>query len=313
MKFLFALVFVAFFCEAQFLDVLIVKNGLKSQKECFAYIAYEIEKNGEYGEFFVRDFESGKYIEPSSAVFVLGSNLKNACSKYSVVAFEDEKQANKFISKFGGDIRDFDFALFVAKKDLESDSKIIEYRMENSVKRGREIYDKFCKKNLKNCNKLSIQNKQDLEYFLKNKNLDKQNINIIQLNVPDNAKCPVCGMFVSKYPKWAAQIFIDNKHFHYFDGVKDMMKFYFEPSKFHHNHTQSQFKNIFVTDYYSLEKIDAKNSFFVVGSNIFGPMGNELIPFKNESDAIEFSKFHSGKAILKFNNITKKIVLGLDK
>lgn len=313
MKFLFALVFVAFFCEAKFIDVLIEKNGVKTKKECFGYIAYEFEKNGGNGEFFVRDFESGKYLEPVSAFFVLGSNLKSACSKYSVVAFSDESRANKFIAKFGGDIRDFDFALFVAKKDLESDAKIIEYRNENSAKRGREIYDKFCKKNLKNCNNLSNTNRQDLEYFLQNQHLAKQSAKIVQIDVPQDSKCPVCGMFVSKYPKWAAQIVVDANHSHFFDGVKDMMKFYFQPSKFHHNHSQSQFTNIFVTDYFSLEKIDAKKSFFVIGSNIYGPMGNELIPFKNEADAQEFSKFHSGKAILKFNNITEKIVLGLDK
>ena len=47
------------------------------------------------------------------------------------------------------------------------------------------------------------------------------------IEVPEDAKCPVCGMFVSKYPKWVAQIKIKMDIYHYFDGVKDMMKFLF--------------------------------------------------------------------------------------
>jgi len=36
---------------------------------------------------------------------------------------------------------------------------------------------------------------------------------------------PVCGMFVAKYPKWPASISYEGK-IYYFDGVKDMMKYY---------------------------------------------------------------------------------------
>ena len=42
----------------------------------------------------------------------------------------------------------------------------------------------------------------------------------------------------------------------------------------------------------------------VVGSNVMGPMGNELIPFKDETSAKDFSKDHVGKKILKFEEIT---------
>ena len=53
-----------------------------------------------------------------------------------------------------------------------------------------------------------------------------------------------------------------------------------------------------------------------------GPMGDELIPFKDENSANEFSKDHFGKKIVKFNeitldtipkNITKQCVFALFK
>ena len=106
----------------------------------------------------------------------------------------------------------------------------------------------------------------------------------------------------NQYEKWIATIKTEKESF-YFDGVKDMMKFYFEPTKYIKN---ADLKNstIKVTDYYTLEQIDAKNAFFVIGSNVMGPMGDELIPFKDENSANEFSKDHFGKKILKFNEIT---------
>lgn len=37
-------------------------------------------------------------------------------------------------------------------------------------------------------------------------------------------KCPVCGMFVYKYPKWVAVIEFWDGSSHFYDGAKDMFK-----------------------------------------------------------------------------------------
>ena len=67
-----------------------------------------------------------------------------------------------------------------------------------------------------------------------------------------------------------------------------------------------------MTDYYDLTLIDGYGAFFVVGSDVYGPMGRELIPFKNEGDAKGFMKDHQGKTLLKFQEVTPEIVKGLD-
>ncbi|WP_198304750.1 nitrous oxide reductase accessory protein NosL [Arcobacter vandammei] len=123
-------------------------------------------------------------------------------------------------------------------------------------------------------------------------------------NIPQDAKCQVCGMFVAKYENWIASIKAENETF-YFDGAKDMFKFYFEPEKYSKIENLKDAK-IFVTEYYTLEQIDAKSAFFVLGSNVMGPMGSELIPFKDEDSAKEFKKEHFGTKILKFEEISKK-------
>ena len=45
-------------------------------------------------------------------------------------------------------------------------------------------------------------------------------------------KCPVCGMFVAKYPDWVAEIIFKDGSAVYFDGCKDMFKYYFNLKRY---------------------------------------------------------------------------------
>ena len=92
-------------------------------------------------------------------------------------------------------------------------------------------------------------------------------------------KCPVCGMFVAKYPDFAAQIqFRDGSTFH-FDGAKDMFKYYLNLSRYAPGKKPADITAIFVTNYYNLTLVDGLPAYYVLGSDVYGPMGRELIPF----------------------------------
>lgn len=125
-------------------------------------------------------------------------------------------------------------------------------------------------------------------------------------------KCPVCGMFVAKYTDFLAQIRFTDGTYVVFDGAKDMFKFYLDPDKYKPGSKVADMREIYVTDYYNLSLIDAKNAFFVIGSDIYGPMGNELIPFALQADAEEFMNDHSGKRILKFVEVADQTIGELD-
>jgi len=125
-----------------------------------------------------------------------------------------------------------------------------------------------------------------------------------KLIVTHKDKCPVCGMFLYKYPKWVSRIYYGKKSFS-FDGIKDMMKYYFSESK---NPTL-----LLVQDYYSAQTIDATKAYFVIGSDVYGPMGNELIALKSEAYAKKFLLDHRGKKIVRFSEITPKLVEELDE
>ncbi len=125
-------------------------------------------------------------------------------------------------------------------------------------------------------------------------------------------KCPVCGMFVAKYPDFLAQtVFADGKAF-YFDGVKDMMKFLFRLERYSQGRKPAGLTAVYVTDYYRLALIDGRRAFYVVGSDVYGPMGKELIPFRERAEAEEFLKDHKGRRILAFGEITPELIGKMD-
>jgi nitrous oxide reductase accessory protein NosL len=125
-------------------------------------------------------------------------------------------------------------------------------------------------------------------------------------------KCPICGMFVAKYPDFLAEILFKNGSYAVFDGVKDMFKYYFNIKKYNPPQDKENIEAIYVTDYYSLNLIDGLRAYYVLGSNVYGPMGNELIPFAKESDAKEFMKDHQGKSIVTFQDVKYETVKALD-
>ncbi len=178
-------------------------------------------------------------------------------------------------------------------KNLPSSKGTIEQLMENI-------------KNSEACPPLSNTKLEAVAYYVSNGNMKLAGK---QLDVPGDAKCPVCGMFVSKYPKWAGYMeHHGNKY--YFDGVKDMMKYYIFDGDFPYD--RSKISKMTVSDYYTLEEIPAKEAFYVLDSDVFGPMGRELIPFKSKKSAKAFMDDHNGKAMVFFDEITDKMVMALD-
>ena len=125
-------------------------------------------------------------------------------------------------------------------------------------------------------------------------------------------KCPVCGMFVAKYPDWVGEIIFKDGSVAFFDGAKDLFKYYFNLKKYNPSKTHADISAVYVTEYYDMKLMDAKTGFFVIGSDVYGPMGRELIPFTTKADAEEFMKDHKGRRILRFDRITPGVIKKLD-
>lgn len=119
-------------------------------------------------------------------------------------------------------------------------------------------------------------------------------------------------MFVAKYPDFVAVLTFNDGTRVFFDGVKDMMKYYFNLEKYNPAKSIKDVLQIRVTDYYTLDLIDGFKAFYVSGSDVYGPMGRELIPHGKKEEAEEFVKDHKGKAIFAFGDISYDTVKALD-
>lgn len=186
---------------------------------------------------------------------------------------------------------------------------------------GKKIYEKRCQeidpakyqsyetleKDIKQKALCTELNQKHLEavslYLWEVKRVGTKHQHFEKFHVTKDDKCPVCGMFVYKYPTWIAKIEYKDSTY-YFDGIKDLLKYYFEH--------QQDIKNILVQDYYTQKILDGKRSFFVIGSDVYGPMGNEFIAFETLESAKKFLLDHKAKQILKFEEIDEDMVYGLD-
>lgn len=128
---------------------------------------------------------------------------------------------------------------------------------------------------------------------------------------PDD-KCPVCGMFVHRYPDFVTSVTYADGRSVFFDGAKDMFKYLLNHSRYAPERSRDDIAFIRVTEYYDLASIDARKAYYVIGSDVLGPMGRELIPLRTAEDARLFSKDHAGRRVLTFEAITPAVIRQLD-
>ena len=128
------------------------------------------------------------------------------------------------------------------------------------------------------------------------------------LDLPDGSKldlsvaCPVCEMKLeSSVVGQAAIVFADGKVVG-FDGPGDLFRYFLAPDKYHFD--PKNIKHLFVTEYGTKKFLDAKQAFFVVGSELSGEMGPELAAFSTKEAAEKFKTDHKGKNVVAFSAVT---------
>lgn len=312
----------------------VLDDGQKKQYCSIRCLVVDHEHTkGHVQKTLVVDAAKEKLIDALQATYVVGGKAMGTMTKISKFAFGTASAAEDFQNKFGGQLMTFQEAAASATASLSKDIAMTDKKRKAKMyPMGKKLYSKKCQKidvhqyariNLikadlktkKLCGDIKEKQMQAVALYLWDV-VRLSGKNAVQtVEVGNHEKCPVCGMFVYKYPKWAARLNVarlDRQEHFSFDGVKDLMKFYFEPEKWG-SPKGLKFGKVWVTDYYTQKAIDGKKAFYVVGSNVLGPMGNELIPFETQHDAATFNKDHLGTAIYTFDQITKEGVYRLDE
>ncbi|MDQ7783102.1 MAG: nitrous oxide reductase accessory protein NosL [Desulfomonilaceae bacterium] len=114
-------------------------------------------------------------------------------------------------------------------------------------------------------------------------------------------KCPVCNMELASGKLGpAAAVFKDGKVVG-FDSTGDMFRYLLDPKKYGFDREAVQ--HVYVTQYGTKQFIDAKEAVYVLGSDLKGSMGPEVVPFADKAGADEFMKAHHGKKIVTFAEV----------
>ncbi len=145
------------------------------------------------------------------------------------------------------------------------------------------------------------------------------------LQLPDGSKvdltqkCPVCGMVVGGpdgqgvsltfkdghvvgFHGVAAAVFKDG-HVVGFEGARCLFIYNSLPEKY--NVSVGDIAHQYVTDYTSKKMIELPKAFLVLGSNVKGPMGYDLIPFSSKDEAAKFASENDGKWIVQLHEVAK--------
>ena len=130
----------------------------------------------------------------------------------------------------------------------------------------------------------------------------------VPLQPGEDERCPVCGMRVAPYPDWIAQVRHGDGTTVFFDGCKDLFRYLLMFEIYAPRVDRENVAAVFVTSYYDGEVIAARSAFFVVGSDVMGPMGPELVAHRSIEAAEDFLRDHDGSRILRFNEIDESVL-----
>jgi len=125
--------------------------------------------------------------------------------------------------------------------------------------------------------------------------------------------CPVCGMHVAKYPEWTATVAFKDGRSAHFDGAKCMFRFVLKPDRYARGRSADDIDVAVVKEYYDLTRIDARSALYVVGSDVLGPMGHELVPLESRTAVDDYVRDHGGSGVFTFPEVTDGLLDRLDR
>lgn len=129
--------------------------------------------------------------------------------------------------------------------------------------------------------------------------------------IPADARCPVCGMYPARFPKWAAQIIFKDGSAHFFDSPVNLFMFLEDSARFDATHKADDAVALYVADHRSGIWLDARQATFVIDSSAKGPMrGPDLPAFADLADAQAFVTERGGRT-LGFVDVDRRVMSGL--
>ena len=123
-----------------------------------------------------------------------------------------------------------------------------------------------------------------------------------QLHTSPDDRCPVCAMRPIKYPRFAAAIQLANGTTFYFCSAGCMLKAWLQPLIFLNCRAEALQRPV-AQDYFSGEPVDARQVFWIAGSDVIGPMGPALVPLREFAHVEAFRRRHGAGRIFRLETL----------
>ncbi|MBT9551145.1 MAG: nitrous oxide reductase accessory protein NosL [Hydrogenophaga sp.] len=96
--------------------------------------------------------------------------------------------------------------------------------------------------------------------------------------VPPEARCPVCGMFPARQPRWAAQVIFRNGDVQYLDSPLSLFLYLQRVPRYTAGQSADRIVASHVTDLDTGAWVPAERAWYVHGSRLMGPMRTGNLP-----------------------------------
>lgn len=117
----------------------------------------------------------------------------------------------------------------------------------------------------------------------------------------EGERCSKCGMLVDENPRWIAGLVNESDREQRFCSPRCMFAWLRSPRG-------TGAKDAWATEYYGQTRRPVEELFFVMGSDLTGPMGKSLVPVAERPAAERFMEDHQGSRVLSADEITADLL-----
>lgn len=121
-------------------------------------------------------------------------------------------------------------------------------------------------------------------------------------HIDKQMRCPVCGMYPSRYPQWRVQLIYADRSLRAFDSPVDLLQYLENRSRYEKGQPALELlpkiAAIYVSDFTQGAWVEVRQAWVVRGSKIRGPMNGPDYPaFASETAAQSFAAQQGGQAL----------------
>lgn len=125
--------------------------------------------------------------------------------------------------------------------------------------------------------------------------------------IESHKECPLCGMIPARYPRFHCQVILESGDYIAFDSAAGLITFLLFPDKT--GMEPGKVDSVYFKDYLSETWIHSDKTFFVIGSEIMGPMGIEFLAVDSYEKAMELKKQEKGVWIIHYKKVDRQFMI----